>query len=71
MIRYTARNGTSFKFDPSAADRVHVIPPDDPGDSVAVDLHDLREFLQHLEDHLEAPEDDQVTDADLTAVGPD
>jgi hypothetical protein len=70
MIRYTARNGTTFQFDPSAADWVHVIAADDLGQSVAVDLEDLREFLQHLEDHLES-QDDHPTDADLAAVGPD
>jgi hypothetical protein len=76
MIRYTARNGTTFQFDPAAsleADTrwVHVIAADDesglPG---AVDLDDMREFLQHLDDRLEQTEEIE-TDADCTAVGPD
>ena len=76
MIRYTARNGTTFQFDPATIDAanrwVHVIAPDEEGtgDPVAVDLDDMREFLQHLEDRLETTEDVE-TDADCTAVGPD
>ena len=76
MIRYTARNGTTFQFDPTtpldAPNRwVQVIAPDDEsGVPVAVDLDDMREFLQHLEDRLETTEDLE-TDADCTAVGPD
>ena len=73
MIRYTARNGTTFQIDPAAAGWVHVIAADeDCGDpiAVAVDLEDLREFLQHLEERLDAMYDVE-TDADCTAVGPD
>ena len=77
MIRYTARNGTTFQFDPAACmdatNRwVHVIAPDDEngGDPVAVDLDDMREFLQHIEDRLEMTEDVEM-DADCTSVGPD
>jgi len=73
MIRYTARNGTTFQIDPAAAGWVHVIAADeDLGDpiAVAVDLEDLREFLQHLEERLDAMYDVE-TDADCTAVGPD
>jgi len=72
MIRYTARNGTNFQFDPAAAGSwVHVIAPDDEsGEAIAVDLEDLREFLQHLEERLDAMSDLE-TDADCAAVGPD
>ena len=72
MIRYTARNGTTFQFDPAAAGSwVHVITADeDTGEAVAVDLEDMREFLQHLEERSEAMED-VPTDADCAAVGPD
>jgi hypothetical protein len=77
MIRYTARNGTTFQFDPAASLEaptrwVHVIGTDDDetGEPVAVDLDDLREFLQHLDERLEMTEDVE-TDADCTAVGPD
>ena len=72
MIRYTARNGTTFQFDPAAAGWVHVIGSDDEiaGEPMAVDLDDIREFLQHLEERLDAMID-METDADCTAVGPD
>jgi hypothetical protein len=74
MLRYTARNGTTFHFDPASAGRIQVISAedDDPlvGEPVALDLEDLREFLQHLDDRAEALEDLE-TDADCTAVGPD
>lgn len=72
MIRYTARNGTSFQFDPAAAGWVHVIAADEDaaGDPIAVDLEDLREFLQHLEERLDAMSDLE-SDADCAAVGPD
>jgi hypothetical protein len=72
MIRYTARNGTTFQFDPAAAPGwVHVIAADEEsGETVAVDLDDIREFLQHLEERLDAMYDVE-TDADCTAVGPD
>ena len=71
MIRYTARNGTTFQFDPAAAGWVHVIAADEEsGEAIAVDLDDLREFLQHLEDRCEAMAD-MEDDADCTAVGPD
>jgi hypothetical protein len=71
MIRYTARNGTTFQFDPAAAGWVHVIAADeDFGDPIAVDLDDIREFLQHLEERLDAMADVE-SDADCTAVGPD
>ena len=71
MIRYTARNGTNFQFDPAAAGWVHVIAADDDtGQAIAVDLEDMREFLQHLEERLDAMEGVE-TDADCAAVGPD
>ena len=71
MLRYTARNGTTFQFDPqSPTGCVSVICADDPSESVALDVEDLREFLQHLEERCEAM-DDVPTDADLAAVGPD
>jgi hypothetical protein len=72
MIRYTARNGTTFQFDPATAPGcVHVIAAEEEtGDPIAVDLDDMREFLQHLDDRLEATEDVE-TDADCAAVGPD
>lgn len=71
MIRYTARNGTTFQFNPAASGWVHVIAADDEGgEPIAVDLEDLREFLQHLEERCEAMED-IPTDADCAAVGPD
>jgi hypothetical protein len=71
MLRYTARNGTTFHFDPAAGDCVQVISPDveDALVDVAfpVDIEDLREFMQHLDDLA----DDIETDADCSAVGPD
>jgi hypothetical protein len=72
MIRYTARNGTTFQFDPAAAPgSVNVITADEEfGDPIAVDLDDMREFLQHLEERLDAMADIDC-DADCTAVGPD
>jgi hypothetical protein len=72
MTRYTARNGTTFQFDPAAAPGwVHVIAADEEtGDPIAVDLDDMREFLQHLEERLDAMAD-MDCDADCTAVGPD
>ena len=74
MIRYTARNGTTFQFDPAAsAGWVHVIAADDDTgecESIVVDLDDMREFLQHLEERSELMED-VPTDADCAAVGPD
>jgi hypothetical protein len=72
MTRYTARNGTTFQFDPCAAPGwVHVIAADEEsGDPIAVDLADMREFLQHLEERLDAMAD-MDCDADCTAVGPD
>ena len=71
MIRYTARNGTTFSLDPAAAGWVQVIAPDeDFGHPIAVDLDDMREFLQHLEERLDAMSD-MESDADCTAVGPD
>ena len=72
MIRYTARNGTTFQFDPCATPGwVHVIAADeDFGHPIAVDLDDMREFLQHLEERLDAMAD-MESDADCAAVGPD
>ena len=72
MIRYTARNGTTFQFDPAAAGCVHVIAAEDEeaGLPIAVDLEDVREFLQHLEERLDAMADIE-SDADCAAVGPD
>jgi len=70
MLRYTARNGTSFHFDPAQADSVQLISPDQEGPPIAVDLEDLREFMQYLEEHLEAREDTE-SDADAAAVSSD
>ena len=73
MIRYTARNGTTFQFDPAATPgRVNVIATadDEAGDPIAVDLDDLREFLQHLEERLDVM-CDLPPDADYAAIGPD
>ena len=70
MLRYTARNGTTFQFDPQSIDCVSVICADDPAESVALDVEDLREFLQHLEERCEVL-GDMPTDADMAAVGPD
>ena len=73
MLRYTARNGTTFHFDPAAdpcSPSVQVISADHDGASIPVDLDDLREFMQYLEDVIECQADAE-TDADLTAVGPD
>ena len=70
MLRYTARNGTTFHFDTAEADSVQLISPDQEGAPVAVDLEDLREFMQYLEEHLEAQEEPE-TDADAAAVSSD
>ncbi|MEA2735215.1 MAG: hypothetical protein QOE14_1666 [Humisphaera sp.] len=70
MLRYTARNGTTFQCDPTSGS-VHVIAADEEsGVAVALDLEDMREFLQHLEERLDAM-NEMETDADCTAVGPD
>ena len=69
MLRYTARNGTTFHFSPDARGCVQVTgqPDDQPFE---LDLDDLREFVQHLDD-LGPETADEPTDADITAVGPD
>jgi hypothetical protein len=72
MTRYTARNGTTFLFDPQAEESVQLAGADDNGASggqtLTVDLDDLREFMQYLDAGLDvhAP-----NDADCAAVGPD
>ena len=70
MLHYTARNGTTFLFDPQASD-VQVIGSDQEGPPLPLDVDDLREFLEHLEDgpHMILPDFDH--DADAAAVGPD
>jgi hypothetical protein len=72
MLRYTARNGTTFLF-PASNDAVYVISQDydEAGVPVALDLEDLREFLQHIEDRAGNDDENLATDADLAAVGPD
>ena len=70
MLRYTARNGTTFQFEPDQDACVHVMNGDDPDESLRLDVDDLREFLQHLEDRC-GELADLPTDADLAAVGPD
>ena len=70
MIRYTARNGTTFHFDPNSADCVQVISSDPDGQPVPVDLEDLREFMQYLEDQIEAQTEIE-SDADAAAVSSD
>jgi hypothetical protein len=72
MLRYTARNGTTFHFDPCAGSSVRVFSPDaEESDATPVDLDDLREFVGYVDDVLEAQDADFQTDADATAVGPD
>ena len=71
MIRYTARNGTNFHFDPVCGE-LRVIGTGGEAESVELDLQDLREFLQHLDDRSEAlSEEDVPSDADITAVAAD
>ena len=70
MLRYTARNGTTFQFDPTERECVRVIHADDPGESVDLDVEDLREFLQHLEDQLDQLHD-LPSDADCSSVAAD
>ncbi len=72
MLRYTARNGTTFHFDLCDASpaSVHVVSADSEGPPIPVDLDDLREFMQYLEDVIESQAGAE-SDADLTAVGPD
>lgn len=70
MLRYTARNGTTFHFDTAAANCVQLISPDQDGSPLPVDLEDLREFMQYLDDQLEGQEDAQ-SDADAAAVSSD
>ena len=70
MLRYTARNGTTFHLDPDACGCVHVISADHEGPPIPVDLDDMREFLQHL-DELSGMMSGFETDADMTAIGPD
>jgi hypothetical protein len=72
MTRYTARNGTTFLFDPAAEESVQVAGADDHVDgqslTLSVDLDDLREFVQYLEAGLDVQ---APNDADCAAVGPD
>jgi hypothetical protein len=70
MLRYTARNGTTFHFDAHPDNCVNVMSADSDGVSVPVALDDIREFLQHLDD-LADQQGDVETDADCSAVGPD
>lgn len=70
MLHYTARNGTTFHFDPQLTNNVEVISADQDGPSVELDLDDLREFVQHLEEQCEFLAD-LPPDADAAAVGPD
>jgi hypothetical protein len=64
MLRYTARNGTTFQFETNG-DQLYVMPSDEPT-AVHVDLSDLREFLGHLEHPEDGP-----TDADAASVSSD
>ena len=70
MLRYTARNGTTFHFDPDAADCVQVISADHEGPPVPVDLEDLREFIQYLDEQTAAGVEIE-TDADAAAISSD
>jgi hypothetical protein len=72
MLHYTARNGTTFHFDPQYADSVQVTGSDHEGPPLPLDVDDLREFVQHLED--QPPQlcgEDYGYDADVASVGPD
>jgi hypothetical protein len=71
MLHYTARNGTTFQFDPSVGDCVHVTSADPDSQCVSLDVEDLREFLQHLEDQPYLLSDYFPPDADAAAVGCD
>ena len=70
MLRYTARNGTTFHLDPDACGSVNIISADYEGSSVPVDLDDMREFVQYMDDLADALHGFE-SDADLTAIGPD
>jgi hypothetical protein len=63
---YTARNGTSFRYDSPDAECVQVIGPDWEGAPMLLNLQDLREFLEHFSEPHDAP-----TDADASAVSGD
>jgi hypothetical protein len=67
MIRYTARNGTTFQMDDGEC-RLHVTSAHDEESAIGIDidLDDLREFLEHLDQKTDAP-----TDADAAAVSAD
>jgi len=70
MLHYTARNGTTFHFDPQACE-VQVIGSDQEGPPLPLDVDDLREFLEHLEDGPHVFLHNTDHDADVAAVGPD
>jgi hypothetical protein len=71
MIRYTARHGTTFHFDPDCH-ALQVLGADAEGLAVELDLEDLREFLQYVDDRTEAvSEEDVPCDGDTAAVGAD
>ncbi len=70
MLRYTARNGTTFHLDPDALGAVNITSADCEGSSIPVDLDDLREFVQYLDDLADALSGYE-SDADIAAVGPD
>jgi len=69
MLRYTARNGTTFHLDPVCTSQIEVISADAEGAVTAMDLEDIREFIGFLDDQLDGLMIE--TDADLSAVGPD
>ena len=70
MIRYTARNGTTFQFDPDRRE-LHVLGTEG-ADAVELDFEDVREFLQYVDDRAEAlSEEDAPSDADVTACAAD
>jgi len=71
MLHYTARNGTTFHFDPLAGESVHVTGSDQDGPPLPLDVEDLREFLQYLEDQPHLLSQDYDHDADAAAIGPD
>ena len=64
MLRYTARNGTTFQFEPEGVS-VFITPVEEAA-AVPIDLDDLREFLDYLEQPVDA-----TSDADAAAVSAD
>lgn len=71
MLHYTARNGTTFHFDPQFNPNVDVVSASDVGESVQIDMDDMREFVQHFDDLCDQCLIDLPPDADAAAIGPD